>query len=102
MPLSTLPTAQAIDILAQFGRVTDFWSPKVIAQVNDQYVKVARLLGEMDWHQHAAEDELFWVVRGRLRLEFRDHAVELEPGSAASFPAAWSIIRSPPRSAGSC
>jgi mannose-6-phosphate isomerase-like protein (cupin superfamily) len=86
MPLPTLPTAQAIDILAQFGRVTDFWSPKVIAQVNDQYVKVARLLGQMDWHQHAAEDELFWVVRGRLRLEFRDHAVELEPGQCCVVP----------------
>ena len=86
MPLPTLPTAQAIDILAQFGRVTDFWSPKVIAQVNDQYVKVARLLGQMDWHQHAAEDELFWVVRGRLRLGFRDHAVELEPGQCCVVP----------------
>lgn len=86
MPLPTLPTAQAIDILAQFGRITDFWSPKVVAQVNDQYVKVARLLGEMDWHQHAAEDELFWVVRGRLRLEFRDHAVELEPGQCCVVP----------------
>jgi mannose-6-phosphate isomerase-like protein (cupin superfamily) len=75
-----LPTAQAIDIPAQFARVTDHWSPKVIAQVNDQYVKVARLLGEMDWHRHADEDELFWVLRGRLRLEFRDHVVELEPG----------------------
>ena len=52
-----LPVAQAIDILAQFDRVTDYWSPKVIAQVNDQYVKVARLVGELDWHHHAAEDE---------------------------------------------
>ncbi|MEP6686819.1 MAG: cupin domain-containing protein [Gemmatimonadales bacterium] len=86
MPLLPLPTAQAIDILAQFARVTDFWSPKVVAQVNDQYLKVARLLGEMDWHQHAAEDELFWVLRGRLRLEFRGHVVELEPGQCCVVP----------------
>jgi len=81
-----LPTAQAVDILAQFAGVTDHWSPKVVAQVNDQYVKVARLLGEMDWHRHANEDELFWVLRGRLRLEFRDHVVELEPGQCCVVP----------------
>ena len=81
-----LPTAQAVDILAQFARVTDHWSPKIIAQVNDQYVKVARLLGEMDWHRHADEDELFWVLRGRLRLEFRDHVVALEPGQCCVVP----------------
>ena len=81
-----LPTAQAVDILARFARVADHWSPKVVAQVNDQYVKVARLLGEMDWHQHADEDELFWVLRGRLRLEFRDHVVALEPGQCCVVP----------------
>jgi mannose-6-phosphate isomerase-like protein (cupin superfamily) len=86
MAILPLPTAQAVDILAQFARVTDHWSPKVIAQVNDQYVKVARLLGEMDWHRHGNEDELFWVLRGRLRLEFRDHVVELEPGQWCVVP----------------
>jgi mannose-6-phosphate isomerase-like protein (cupin superfamily) len=80
------PVMQAIDILAQFQRVTEHWSPKVVAQVNDQYVKVAKLLGEMDWHRHAEEDELFWVVRGRLRLEFRDRAVELEEGQCCVVP----------------
>ena len=80
------PPQQTIDILQQFDRVTDFWSPKVVAQVNDQYVKVAKLLGEMDWHQHEAEDELFWVLRGRLRLEFRDHVTELEPGQCCVVP----------------
>jgi len=81
-----LPMEQSVDILAQFSRVTEHWSPKVVARVNDQYVKVAKLLGEMDWHQHAAEDELFWVLRGRLRLEFRDHAVELDEGQCCVVP----------------
>lgn len=80
------PVQQAIDILRQFDRVTDYWSPKVVAQVNDQYVKVAKLLGEMDWHRHEVEDELFWVLRGRLRLEFRDHVAELEPGQCCVVP----------------
>ena len=80
------PPEQAIDILGQFDRVPDFWSPKVVAQVNDQYVKVARLLGEMEWHRHADEDELFWVVRGRLRLEFRDHMTQLSEGQCCVVP----------------
>jgi mannose-6-phosphate isomerase-like protein (cupin superfamily) len=74
------PTEHPIDLLAAFDLVTEYWSPKVVAQVNGQYVKVAKLLGHMDWHQHAAEDELFWIVRGRLRLEFRDHVAELGEG----------------------
>ena len=80
------PVEQAIDVFAQFERVSGHWSPKVIAQVNDQYVKVAKLLGEMAWHHHAEEDELFWVLRGHLRLEFRDHVVELEPGECCVVP----------------
>ena len=86
MVTPVLPTARAVDILAQFARVTEYWSPKVIAQVNDQYVKVARLLGEMAWHRHEGEDELFWVLRGRLRLEFRDHVEELGPGECCVVP----------------
>jgi mannose-6-phosphate isomerase-like protein (cupin superfamily) len=75
-----LPTEETLDLLAQFARVHDYWSPKVVAQVNDQYVKVARLLGDFPWHHHEAEDELFLVLRGRLRLEFRDHVAEVGPG----------------------
>ena len=75
-----------VDVLAQFDRVTEHWSPKVIAQVNDQYVKVARLLGELDWHSHAGEDELFWVLRGALRIELRDRVVELTAGQCCVVP----------------
>jgi hypothetical protein len=94
-----LPVQVPIDVLGQFERVTDYWSPKVIAHVNDQYVKIARLLGEMDWHSHAHEDELFWVLRGRLRLEFRDGVAELAAGQCCG---AWNTTRSRRRSAGSC
>ena len=83
---AALPSRVPIDVLTQFERVTELWSPKVIARVNDQYVKVARLLGEMDWHAHAEEDELFWVLRGRLRLDFRDGAVELTAGECCVVP----------------
>jgi quercetin dioxygenase-like cupin family protein len=67
--------------------VTEFWSPKVVARVNDQYVKVAKLKGELVWHKHDAEDELFQVVRGRLRIQF-EGGVEtvLDPGAFCVVP----------------
>lgn len=70
----------------QFARVTELWSPKVIARVNDQYVKIARVQGEFTWHAHADEDELFLVVRGRLVLQFEDGEVALGPGDFHVVP----------------
>lgn len=74
-------------IAAELAKVTDHWTPRIIGQVNDQYVKVAKLLGEFVWHAHEAEDELFWVISGRLRiqLENRDEVV-LEPGEFFVVP----------------
>jgi quercetin dioxygenase-like cupin family protein len=60
----------AINLEAVFDAVTEHWSPRVVARVNDQYVKVAKVRGQLAWHKHDAEDELFQVVRGRLRIEF--------------------------------
>lgn len=64
-------------ISAELAKVTAHWTPRVIGRVNDQYVKVAKLLGEFVWHAHENEDELFLVVSGRLRiqLEGRDDVV---------------------------
>ncbi len=74
-------------IAAELAKVTDHWTPRIIGQVNDQYVKVAKLLGEFVWHAHEDEDELFWVISGRLRiqLENRDEVV-LEPGEFFVVP----------------
>jgi mannose-6-phosphate isomerase-like protein (cupin superfamily) len=66
--------------------VTEFWSPKVIGQVNDQYIKVAKLKGELAWHKHDNEDEMFHVVKGRLVIQFENHAVELEEGDFCIVP----------------
>ena len=73
-------------LLAAFDRVTDYWSPKVIGRVNDQYLKAAKLKGQFVWHAHDDEDELFLVVRGRLRIEFEDHAVDLREGEFLTVP----------------
>ncbi|MEZ5995786.1 MAG: cupin domain-containing protein [Hyphomonadaceae bacterium] len=60
----------AVDLHAAFDRITEYWSPKVIGCVNDQYVKVAKLKGEFVWHKHDEEDELFFVVKGELVIEY--------------------------------
>lgn len=74
-------------IASELSQVTEHWTPRIIGRVNDQYVKVAKLLGELVWHAHENEDELFWVVSGRLRiqLEGRDEVV-LEPGEFFVVP----------------
>jgi mannose-6-phosphate isomerase-like protein (cupin superfamily) len=75
-----------IDIESQFDGVTEYWSPKVVGRVNDQYVKIAKLNGEFVWHAHDAEDELFLVVRGHLRIQLEDGEVELGPGQFVVVP----------------
>ncbi len=70
-----------------FARVAEHWSPRVIAQVNDQYVKVAKVLGTLAWHKHDDEDELFHIVRGRLRMEYEGgRVVDLGPGDIHVVP----------------
>lgn len=64
----------------------ELWSPRVIAEVDEVYVKVARVEGEFDWHHHAGEDELFLVLDGWLRIDFEDGAVELGPGELVVVP----------------
>ena len=87
-----------------FSGVTAHWSPRVIAKVNDQYVKVAKVLGTLAWHKHDDEDELFHIVRGRLRIEYEGgRAVDLGPADIHVVPRGTQCtIRSQPMSAGSC
>jgi mannose-6-phosphate isomerase-like protein (cupin superfamily) len=62
------------------------WSPKIVAELNDAYVKVVKLEGEFVWHHHDDEDELFLVVSGRLRMQLRDGEVILGPGELLVVP----------------
>lgn len=66
--------------------VTEHWSPKVIGRVNDQYVKVAKVKGQLVWHKHDHEDEMFLVVYGRLKIEMKDKTVTLGPGDSYVIP----------------
>lgn len=77
----------SIDFAAELELVEDHWTPRVVGQVNDQYVKVAKLLGELVWHAHEAEDEMFIVLSGRLRIQLPDdQEVVLTPGQFYVVP----------------
>lgn len=67
-------------------QVTAYWTPRIVGRVNDQYVKVAKLKGELAWHDHAEEDEMFFVVYGKLSIEFEDRTVRLGPGEFCIVP----------------
>ena len=77
-----LPT----NLKQELARVTELWSPRVVAQLNGQFVKVAKVKGEFVWHHHEAEDELFLILKGSLRLEFEDEAVTLHEGECLVVP----------------
>jgi len=66
--------------------LSELWSPRVVAEVDDSYVKVAKVHGSLTWHSHENEDELFLVLKGRLRIEMEDRAVELGEGEMFVVP----------------
>jgi mannose-6-phosphate isomerase-like protein (cupin superfamily) len=77
---------QRIPLAEKFAAITDHWSPRIVARLNGQEVKLAKFQGAFTWHHHEAEDELFLVHRGRFRMEFRDRTVELGPGEMLVVP----------------
>jgi mannose-6-phosphate isomerase-like protein (cupin superfamily) len=75
-----------INLTQAFTRVPETWHPRIAGELNESYVKLARLEGEFVWHQHASEDELFLVVKGVLRIKLRDGELLLHPGEFAIIP----------------
>jgi mannose-6-phosphate isomerase-like protein (cupin superfamily) len=76
-----------VDLLPAAESLQDYWSPKVVARVNDQYVKVAKLHGSFTWHSHAEEDELFYILRGHLKIEYEGgRIVDLPAGALHVVP----------------
>jgi len=66
--------------------LAELWSPRVVASLDDSYVKVAKVQGTFGWHAHDDEDELFYILAGHLRIEMADGAVELDAGDAYVVP----------------
>ena len=69
-----------------FARIEDLWVPRIVGELNGQYVKVVKAEGEYVWHHHEHEDELFLVVSGRLDICLRDRVIELSPGEFFVVP----------------
>lgn len=78
--------ADRISLDQKFATFREHWSPKVVADLNGQQVKLVKFQGTFDWHAHAAEDELFLVHRGEFRMEFRDRTVTLAAGDMLVVP----------------
>ena len=81
-----MPSIDRKSLIEAAGNLSEYWSPKVIGQVNDQLIKVARLKGELCWHAHDHEDEMFYVIAGGFRMEFETHSVELREGDFLTVP----------------
>jgi len=77
---------ERVDLREKLASFSEHWVPKVVAELNGQYVKVVKFLGEYVWHEHADEDELFLVLEGRMRIRLRDGVVELSKGQLYVVP----------------
>ena len=75
-----------INIRKKLSKFNDYWSPKVVAEMNDYQFKLAKISGEFIWHQHKSTDEVFYVVEGKMIIEFRDGKVELSKGEMFVVP----------------
>ena len=69
---------EKVNLSEKFNLFNEYWSPRIVGELNGQYVKLAKFKGEFMWHSHAIEDELFLVIKGRLTIEFREGAITLK------------------------
>jgi len=77
---------EAINISKKLNLFNEYWTPKKIGELNGQQLLLAKLKGEFIWHTHENEDELFFIIKGSLKIEFRDKTVELNEGEICIIP----------------
>ena len=77
---------ETINLQEKLSRFSDHWNPRIIGEVNNCHVKAVKLKGEFVWHHHVNEDELFLVVKGTLRMKFRDHDAVVSEGEFIVVP----------------
>ena len=77
---------EKVNIGEKLALFSDHWNPRVVGELNGQHIKLVKFQGEFVWHDHAAEDELFLVVRGSFRMDFRDRSVTLREGEFIIVP----------------
>lgn len=77
---------EKVNIGHKFSQFNEFWTPKIVGELNGQLVKLAKLKGEFIWHSHENEDELFFVVNGTLIMEFRDKSITINENEFLIVP----------------
>jgi mannose-6-phosphate isomerase-like protein (cupin superfamily) len=77
---------EKINVAQKLSLFSDYWNPRVIGELNGQQIKLAKLQGEFIWHKHDAEDEMFYVLKGVLTMEFRDKVVEIRENEFIIVP----------------
>ncbi|HET9406366.1 MAG TPA: cupin domain-containing protein [Candidatus Sulfotelmatobacter sp.] len=75
-----------VNLAEKFANIDKFYSPRIAAELNGQQVKLAKIKGDFDFHHHEDEDELFLVIKGRFRMDFRDHSEWIEEGELIVVP----------------
>jgi mannose-6-phosphate isomerase-like protein (cupin superfamily) len=77
---------EKVNLADKFAAFTEHWRPKIVGELNGQEVRVVKFAGVFPWHRHEREDELFFVWRGRMRIEFRERIIELSAGEFLVVP----------------
>lgn len=77
---------EKVNIAQKLSLFSDYWNPRIVGELNGQHVKLVKLKGEFVWHKHDDEDELFLVLDGHLKIEFRDKTIEIEPNEFVIVP----------------
>jgi len=80
------PPMEKVNLQKMFSRFHEYWSPRIVGELNGQHVKLVKLKGEFVWHHHESEDELFFVVKGSLDIQFRQKTVTLNEGEFLIVP----------------
>ena len=75
-----------VNVHQKLSLINEYWSPKIIGELNDHQIKIAKLKGEFIWHKHDHEDEMFYIIDGELTIEFRDRKLHLTPGEFCIVP----------------
>jgi mannose-6-phosphate isomerase-like protein (cupin superfamily) len=77
---------EKINLKEKFTNLLDYWSPRVISEMNDYQIKIVKIKGEFIWHHHEKTDELFFVIKGRMHIHFRDSTIFLDTGELFVVP----------------
>lgn len=75
-----------VNLIQKLSLFNEQWSPKIVGELNESYVKVAKLKGEFVWHHHEEEDEMFFVLKGKLIIRFKDRDIKIEEGEFLIIP----------------